>query len=441
MYCVFAIVLLLLSISVRMIAGAHPTIRITATGFEPSDIRIKPQTSIRFINESNRPSQPSADPHPEHTSYGAEGACDDMRFDPCAPIPPGGHLVMTFKNAALISYHDHLMPGHGGVLRIENSSALEQIRAWFKNHFFPPVKKSDIEAFRGAQEGARKAMFSHIAKKDPRDAWDLLKAFATENGTVVFNVHDLAHIAGNELYRVYGMEGMRICDDSFAYGCRHGVSEAFLTSEGPERVVEVATQCTNKYEEAGSGDIDTGCIHGIGHGLATWENYNLKAALSWCDGLEERMRVYCYDGVFMETFEDRETGAIDATTPWDECADVPEAAWQQCARYTSLLFARIYPDDIATVAELCDRAPLQSMRETCALSIGFRESQTAHGAFDAIQVSCDRIDILYAREWCIMGAARESLFQKYPDALLTSRRLCESLDAPGRIRCDAFIAH
>ena len=71
-----------------------------------------------------------------------------------------------------------------------------------------------------------------LADKDPKSAWELVKKTFIENGEVVGNAHGLAHIVGHGIYNKYGIDGIKICDNTFSFGCFHGVTEAMLEKVG-----------------------------------------------------------------------------------------------------------------------------------------------------------------------------------------------------------------
>lgn len=415
-------------------------VRIVDGKFIPSAVEVTQNGTVTFKNETGRESLPAADPHPEHTSYGATTLCDDALFDPCTAIPPGGSWHMVFTTPGRVAFHDHFMPSRAGTVTVHPPVTWSTSVTKFTRALHSLMRNdNDVAAFRAMDAVARREAFTRRAKEDPQAAWSFLKSAAIEEGVVLFNVHDLAHIVGNELFRSHGAGGITKCDDTFAYGCRHGVSEAFLATYGPEYVPKIADSCRTARE--GNEDVlDTGCIHGIGHGLATWEAYDLSRALPYCDLLPQSDRHYCYDGIFMETFEDRKAEEIETANPWDECSALEERYREKCARYKTVLFTTAYPKDAGAVARLCDQAPEAYLRETCALSIGFYASQTTLGNLSAISDICAQVDIPYAHRQCITGAAKENLFQEYPQAPEVAAALCASLIEPSDVHaCIRFI--
>lgn len=111
--------------------------------------------------------------------------------------------------------------------------------------------------------------------------------------------HTLAHVFGEVLYEKVGIGGFTVCDGSFGFGCAHSFVGKAITENGAEVVRVIDEQCIRHF-----GDYETGCFHGIGHGLLAYYGYGtnevaqslgLCAELSWKHPISG-----CSDGVFME---------------------------------------------------------------------------------------------------------------------------------------------
>lgn len=116
--------ILLLAISLVFVAAAcnkktaqqnevstgHAEIRITDTGFSPSEITVKQGTEVAFINDGSKSHWPASAPHPTHTDYSA--------FDSKKPVEPGSSWTFTFDQAGTWKFHDHLNPGQRGSVTV-----------------------------------------------------------------------------------------------------------------------------------------------------------------------------------------------------------------------------------------------------------------------------------------------------------------------------------
>lgn len=114
--------------------------------------------------------------------------------------------------------------------------------------------------------------------------------------------HDVVHAVG-QLGTEYQsvQETLVACTDLCTYGCHHGAVEQYVATEtDPQKqhqlVTDVVAACENANRSA--------CFHGLGHGVSVLANYELQAALSLCNRVEnESDRLYCGEGVLMELYE------------------------------------------------------------------------------------------------------------------------------------------
>ena len=111
--------------------------------------------------------------------------------------------------------------------------------------------------------------------------------------------HDRAHELGRRAYEVVGSEAFKSCGIECHSGCRHGATEAFFADNGTSDLISgmgvlCGDEMDNKFHMHQ-------CIHGIGHGLMAWYDYDLHKALQACDLIEHPFhQSSCYSGVFME---------------------------------------------------------------------------------------------------------------------------------------------
>ena len=86
-------------------------VMITASGFEPGELKIKKGTAVTFYNQDTKSRWPASAPHPTHTDY--------PEFDPKQPLPLGQSWSFTFEKTGTWKYHDHLNPTYRGTIIIE----------------------------------------------------------------------------------------------------------------------------------------------------------------------------------------------------------------------------------------------------------------------------------------------------------------------------------
>ncbi len=111
--------------------------------------------------------------------------------------------------------------------------------------------------------------------------------------------HDRAHELGRRAYETVGSEAFKSCGIECHSGCRHGATEAFFADKGTSDLISgMGVLCG---DEMGNKFHMHQCIHGIGHGLMAWYDYDLHKALQACDLIEHPFHQgSCYSGVFME---------------------------------------------------------------------------------------------------------------------------------------------
>jgi len=98
---------------------AAKTVEITASGFEPQELRIKAGETVVFVNKDSKPHRPASNPHPIHTDYPETGGCVGSKFDACNALEPGEKFEFTFNEKGEWGYHDHLNPGTTGKIVVE----------------------------------------------------------------------------------------------------------------------------------------------------------------------------------------------------------------------------------------------------------------------------------------------------------------------------------
>lgn len=285
------------------------------------------------------------------------------------------------------------------------------------------------EEFLALDYGKQSEIIRSMAEKDPKAAWEYLKNNFIVNGQVVGNVHEFAHLIGNVSYEKSGFDGIKICDPAFAFGCFHGVTEKILLEQGLSSIKPIEEKCLSAFVSDQSVN-SASCIHGIGHGVYTYEKEDRKKALNDCDAVSEQNRSYCYDGVFMENSESSEASNFDPKNPWKFCDGLDERYQMNCARYESLVFLDKSEESNGTLSlagENCSLGSTSIMRETCSESLGYFVAERTIGNFEEILKSCNEISNSQSKELCMKGGAIESVFQRYPGYNDTADKLCRML--------------
>lgn len=77
-------------------------VSIDENGFVPQVIKIKKNTKITWVNESNTTHQVASDPHPVHDA--------NQELGEGKTLEPGEEFNVSFEQIGSFSYHDHYNP-------------------------------------------------------------------------------------------------------------------------------------------------------------------------------------------------------------------------------------------------------------------------------------------------------------------------------------------
>ncbi len=253
------------------------------------------------------------------------------------------------------------------------------------------------------------ALYSYVKKFGPKETVQRLFALGAEAG----DCHQAAHKAGRFAYEVYGDKAFQLCSAECHSGCYHGATEAYFRDSGTANLSEnLNVICSSELNNFFSHQ----CIHGVGHGLMAWANYNLPEALKSCDLLSQRQDS-CWTGVFMENIvggliseEGHQTKYLnnDAQYP---CTEVEDKYKSSCYFLQTSRMVQLFGGDFKKIAEACGASP-QTYRDVCYQSMG-RDvggvySKNPEGAINA----CLGAPEGQFRLGCINGAVQDSFWDQ-----------------------------
>ncbi len=283
-----------------------------------------------------------------------------------------------------------------------------------------------------------------------RDAMQTLEALADDDPSLQRHGHEYSHAIGLSAYETPATVGetFAACTPIFQSGCYHGVIQAYFAdpvgaaADGVTRQ-SAAALCSDQRENPSSSWLLFQCVHGMGHGLTSLNDYNLVEALEGCDLLDAVWEQdACYGGVFMENIVQAtaphhalgrpDTG--DEAMPSDEmnmpghdhgamkiassdivtglapddlhypCSALPDRYLGACyeMQTSAILFAN--GGDMAAAAAECGEAP-SKVRHLCYQSLGRDiSSYTAQSHADALRL-CALVPGNY-EAWCHVGFAK-----------------------------------
>lgn len=357
-------------------------------GFYPSELTVPKGDTVIFENTDTRDRWPASNIHPTHGIY--------PEFDPKEAISPGEEWQFKFTKTGSWKYHDHLNPKITGTVAVNSEttetdgqnktsqSFFQRLLSPFKYIFekilsllkkkgisgkpedhFAPIAKDSKDIFNN--EGPLK---NYIHEYGPKQTTQQLNILSPEFGSC----HDPAHKAGRISYELLGEKAFKECGAECHSGCYHGATEAYFKDHGTANLSKnLNTLCGNEL----NGFFSHQCIHGIGHGLMAWANYDIFEALKSCDLLDKRQDS-CWTGVFMENFVGGLADKKDATghftkylsnDPQYPCTIVDDKYKGSCYFLQTSRMIQIFGSNFEKVAKACLDAPKQYQRE-CFLSMG-----------------------------------------------------------------------
>jgi len=394
-------------------------IKMTADGFEPQTVTLDQNSTVIFLNEDSKDRWPASNNHPVHDIY--------ADFDPKKPVSPGGSWPFKPKKAGEWKFHDHLNPHLRGTLIVtaEPGQEIEKDASWITN----------VKLFFQNLSNKIRSIFEK--QEDPVMTWNNLKHKYKGQGGASGDIHDQAHLIGGLIYEKEGLEGLSKCSSEFAFGCFHG----FL-----DKAFEKSLDNLKKAEEAcqtlGEGGPSSSCIHGIGHGVASFHSTtDLKASLLSCKKLSSVGQQFCFDGVFMEFERGASNSLYSKDNPFKPCDDLEKEFGEEfsfaCGRNQPTVLMSRFKFSFEDVIGVCLSSPSESFKVACFDALGFISTK---GTSDpaAIVSACQKIGVSEYVLRCVKAAAGEFIFQEVPGWQKNAPAICNLLES-GSDECQSYI--
>jgi len=445
--------------------GEH-VFTMTDAGYEPVDMIVDLGETVIFKNEGLKPRWPASNIHPTHNIF--------PEFDPQKPIAAGESWSFKFEKPGVWRWHDHLSPKMNGAITVlgetlmeaaEKPSLWKRLVAWLVSFF----KKSDpgIEKNSTAIFNDKEALRAYVKKFGPAKTVERLNELSEKFGSC----HDAAHEAGRFAYKEFGGKAFQECSAECHSGCYHGATEAYFKENGAENLAQSLQAICGKNLNS---FFNHQCVHGIGHGLMAWTDYDLPEALKACEQLPDG-QLSCWTGVFMENIvgglgqsEGHFTEYLN-DNPHFPCSVVEEKYKNACYFLQTSRMIQLFQNDFSKVAKACAEAP-EAHRRSCYESMG-RDAGGVNQKNPAGAITaCSNIPPGNARVGCLTGAVQDyfwdpsgqdaalsfcrllsepsektpcyqTLFERAPSLLNTKKELqsfCGKAEAPYRAKCLEF---
>lgn len=398
--------------------GADHTVRVTDDGFEPKEIVINQGETVEFVNERTVTVWPASDIHPTHGIY--------PEFDPKQGIEPGEEWLFRFEKAGAWSMHDHLNPGVIGTITVQgvediikDSTFKERVFAWIEGakekiartfyKVFPKVLEKKLAQVDMHEVASNPTQIEHYMRL--AGAEKVMDRLLVDSGDGnLKDCHQQAHNVGRVAYKIYGSEAFTYGNSACHSGFYHGAMEEFLKEEG---TFDLASKIKDVCSQFSTSFSNFECLHGVGHGVMAYKNYDLPEALATCDLLETNYESSsCYGGVFMENIVAAQgSGAVPghetkwvSNDPHFPCNTLEDgtAMMRECYTMQTSWMLTLLRGNLDAVSAECLKS-VAGYEGTCFQSLGRDVAgymlRDPHKIVDA----CERMPKDY-RERCLLGA-------------------------------------
>ena len=245
--------------------------------------------------------------------------------------------------------------------------------------------------------------------------------------------HSMSHIFGELLYEKDGVEGVTVCDSTFAFGCFHGFFTAAISDVGLEIIPSLDDAC----------GWSTECQHGIGHGAMEYMRHDLEGALSACDLTNQPDPLAgCTSGVFMEynvplIVSESETGVIprilNKGKPYEPCDIIPERFRNSCYHELGQWWNQVYEKDYTLMGQLCSNVQNDIYRISCFSGIGQITPDSTNYNLELSIELCEKMPTEEGVFRC--KAATSWSFKDSPSQSFKGVSVCEGLEEDEKKHC------
>ncbi|MDP2676492.1 MAG: cupredoxin domain-containing protein [bacterium] len=413
-------------------------------GYAPNDITISQGDTIVFENKGTNGHWPASNIHPTHRLYPGSDIekCSTEEsghiFDACKGIAPGESYKFQFIEEGEWRYHDHLSPEIKGAIIVERNQEYIDKHAQnilsragmfikklgidiyqfilgllgkkqidldlveFEANYNDAIARNDVSMFTD-----KNALYSYVKKYGAGATVKQLHSLEPQYG----DCHNAAHEAGRLSYKLVGGEAFQACSAECHSGCYHGATESFFQDKGIKNLDEnLSLLCSEGLNSFFSHQ----CIHGVGHGLMAWSDYDIHEALRICDTLPDG-QASCHSGVFMENIVgglSSEAGHFTeylSDDPHMPCTVVEEQYKAACYFYQTSRMISLFGGDFSKVAAACASLDLQ-YQPACFLSMGRDVGGYSRGNPTLGIDYCSTVFGAQERIWCFGGAVQDAFW-------------------------------
>lgn len=292
-----------------------------------------------------------------------------------------------------------------------------------------PQKKTESSAdavagfFHDCQTGANfsncmDAYFEDFLKiHTTKEALAAVQTLEDTDSTIRVACHEVVHAIGRETFAKEKTihDSFAACDQTCHSGCYHGAMERFLrgndfsTSDEEQAHIsesELAQKLITACPVNNPINLRFQCLHGLGHAVVFYIDYNLPKALGYCDKLPTDWdRASCWGGAFMEnihsaTPEKRYLSITDYHFP---CSVIDTKYRSDCYVMQTTRMAEMGLQRPQIIIE-CEKAGIYRLQ--CLQSLGRDASNDVRAGSGASVVTlCESISDADGLRACLRGVA------------------------------------
>jgi plastocyanin len=423
-------------------------ITIDETGFHPKLVTITEGTKIIFKNTGTEPHWPASNIHPSHEIY--------PEFDPKRELAPGETWEFVFDKPGVWRMHDHVFSTLTGTITVKSRSttiaskntpnsfvALRPITP-LQPEGAKDIDLKKVDMVKSANSSTTLNFYLRVL--GPKET---MRELVTDSqGGSIRDCHAEAHNVGRAAFTMYGSGVFGIPDAASCHsGFYHGAMESFLIENGTENLAQNITALCQQFP------TDFGifeCVHGVGHGVMAYMDYELPDALATCDTLSSTYdKNACYGGVFMENIVAGQGNGVekDHETQW--LSDDPHfpcnaigsdySKRYQCYQMQTSWMLRLYDYDFKRVGTECTKAP-SDMVNVCFKSLGRDAAGNSLRDPAKILAICKNIPSTQYFDWCIEGGLNVIVDFWGGELKDQASNLCTLLPTDSKKKCFSTLA-
>jgi hypothetical protein len=279
----------------------------------------------------------------------------------------------------------------------------------------------------------------------------MAKLIQESGGGSQYDCHQEAHNIGRIGYKIEKENAFRSCSFHCHSGCYHGAMESLLFEKGTANLAKDITDVCSNFETS-FGSFE--CLHGVGHGILAYLDYDMPQAIADCKKLPDSFsQSSCYGGMFMENIltgqglgaseKDHSTSWVNNTDPYYPCNKVSQEyeIQYQCYQMQTSWMLTLTGYNFDIVSKQCQKAP-NNMQSVCFKSLG------RDAAGYTLRNPQKTVDICakapaendYYRQ-CISGAVNVIIDFWGPELKNQANQLCALTPEPHRENCYKIIAN